>query len=125
MDTDDFITALARRLNDDDNRPKISYEGEVECLRDAFAQFNERHVFKPGDLVRQKPQASIYKTISDNGVSVVVEMLPEPIILPSEPGTAHYREPNDMIIGERKSTGEFLLYHVDSRRFEPAPERRS
>jgi hypothetical protein len=109
---------------DKDPRPKISDIGEAEVLRSMLAEFSQRHEFRPGMIVRQKPQCGAYNLSSDNNLAIVVEMLPETLIDSStDPASAIYHEPMDMIIATRMTRGEeiiFALWHVDSRRFEPA-----
>lgn len=114
---------LLRESSDDEpERPKLAADIEAIRLRDSYAAFNEQHVFKPGMIVRQKPQVRLYKAFGDNDRAIVVEMLPEPVIAGLDRGgTSHYREPLDMLIG-CMSNDDFAIYHVDSRRFEPVPE---
>jgi hypothetical protein len=112
---------------DDAPRPKISDIGEAEVLRSMLAEFSARHEFRRGMIVRQKPQCEIYNLFSDNGLAIVVEMLPETLFESSrDSGSASYRQPMDMIIATRAvRSGEAVrlaLWHVDSRRFEPAED---
>lgn len=107
-------------------RPKLAPDIEAIRLRDALAALNVRHEFRPGMIVRQKPQAQSYQTLGGNDMAIVVELLDEPIIDDeSEVGSAYYRQRLDMIIGAifpRGARVTFNFYHVDSRRFEPVPE---
>lgn len=121
----DYLSAMSRSIGDDEpERPKLAPDIEAIRLRDSLAAFNERHEFRPGMIVRQKPQARGYKTYGDNDQAIVIEMLPVPIIAPvADHGSCYYREPIDMLVGSIEpttdSSDQFCVYHVDSRRFEP------
>jgi hypothetical protein len=121
----DFAKELLRRMADEAqqemDRPKISRIGEIEVLREGLRLLNTAHNFSPGMIVQQKPGCENYKTLSDNGVAIVVEVLAEPIIISREDdlGGMNFRTPMDMIIGEYSSDGNFCLFYVDKRRFEP------
>jgi hypothetical protein len=76
-------------------------------------------------IVRQKPQASLYVAGRHNGLSIVVELLDPPVVGGNDNhASPHYRERMDMIIGRLGvDDGDFLIFHVDSRRYEPvSPE---
>lgn len=125
----DLLRMLAQSgMGSDDapERPKLAPDIEAIRLRDSFAAFNERHVFEPGMIVRQKPQVRGYQPGGDNDLSIVIGTLAEPIISAStEMGGSNYRQQVDMLIGsiEHGPDGEtFAIFHIDSRRFEPVPE---
>lgn len=110
--------------DDEPKRPKLAPDIEAIRLRDSLAAFIDYHELKPGMTVRQKPQARLYTGFGDNDIAIVVALLPEPIISNAieKFGTAHFREPVDMIVGSIEHFDDkevFTLYHVDSRRFEP------
>ena len=119
MNIQDMLEQMSNQGNQE-NHPKLTYGEEVAALRESLAAHNTKHHFEPGMLVRQKPAARVYQDLSPNQVGIVVEVLAEPIVDTSRPsGSPHYRERMDMIVGERAPNGDFLLMHVDSRRFEP------
>ena len=119
----DFMRMLAGPDGEaEEARPKLAADIERIRLVDCLSAFNERHEFRPGMIVRQKPQALNYKGFGDNDQAIVVELLAEPIIAGLEAhGTSHYRERQDMIVGSLEDGKLFCLFHVDSRRFEPVP----
>jgi hypothetical protein len=50
----------------------------------------------------------------------VVERLSAPILdHETESGMTYYREPLDLLLGILHRDGDFLVYHFDSRRFQP------
>ena len=126
MSVDDranFLRFLNEGGDDKPERPKLAADIERIRLVDCLDAFNRRHVFRPGMIVRQKPQARIYKGFGDNDLAIVVELLSEPIISGLDlNGASHYREPHDMIVGSLEGEKDFCLFHVDSRRFEPVEE---
>ena len=120
-DRANFLKFLNEGVSDEQERPKLAADIERIRLVDCLAALNTRHEFRVGMIVRQKPQARIYKEFGDNGLAIVVELLSKPIIEPGGigVGTAHFREPLDMIVGSLEGEKDFCLFHVDSRRFEP------
>lgn len=110
--------------NEEPDRTSISREGEIACLRDALDALMTKNEFKVKMIVRQKPACKGYKSYSDNGLAIVVELLDEPIIRVDVDSTSgHYRESMDMIVGEWDANqGVFVTFHVDSRRHEPVED---
>jgi hypothetical protein len=55
-------------------------------------------------------------------VAVVVAILPEPVYEQDKKGanSPYFREPLDLVVGMLEDNGDLILYHFDSRRFEPA-----
>lgn len=52
--------------------------------------------------------------------AIVVEVLDPPILdHENESGSTYYREPLDLLLGILHKDGDFLVYHFDSRRFQP------
>lgn len=121
MPTLNDLREIFSRNDDDDDRPKVSRAGEIECLRDALAAFQRVERLEPGMIVRQKPACTHYVEHSDNKLGIVVALLPSAIIKEDgDPTTSSYRQPMDMVVGIWHPEGKFLLFHVDSRRYEPA-----
>ena len=113
---------------DKDKHQKIDPALEAVKLRDAFDALQTTHKLLPGTIVRQKRDARLYRGFGDNDHCIVVEVLGEPIISGlDKQGTPHFREVADIIVGSLESNSDggsnFCCYHVDSRRFEPVPER--
>ncbi|WP_172202787.1 hypothetical protein [Niveibacterium sp. COAC-50] len=78
--------------------------------------------FKPGMLVRWKPGLRNKRWPQYNEAAIVVAVLPEPILDDTkDAGFTYFREPLDVILGVRDPDHDLLLFHFDSRRFEPLP----
>ena len=110
--------------DDDSSHPKITAFGEAEVLASMLMEFNYKHEFRPGMIVRQKPQCASLSLYSDNGLAIVVSVLDSPLVeTTADSNSPQYRQPMDMIVGSRAtkdgSEPKFILWHVDSRRFEP------
>ena len=105
-----------------------SHAQDIDALLGAQQALSRRHTFKPGDLVRWKrtPQGlslSNRKRPHANELAVVVGVLKEPVRLADEQvdsGDPTWREPLDLQLGLLHDDGDFLVYHFDSARFEPA-----
>jgi hypothetical protein len=116
------IMDLMQAMADDNepSRPKLAPDIEAIRLRDSYDALLVKHEFRPGMIVRQKPQAINYKEFGDNGLAIVIEVLAEPIIVGLDnPGSNRHRERQDIIVGSIEDERMFCLFHVDSRRFEP------
>ena len=88
----------------------------MQTLKQAFETFNQKNTFKPGDIVEWKPGM---KHKRSEGPFIVVEVLDEPIVdAVAEAGSAYFREPLDIVLGSFIS-GDFVLFHYDSRRMQP------
>lgn len=82
-----------------------------------------QHDLQPGMLVTWKAGLK-NKRLPRSGVpAVVVERLETPLYDGDEPGSTYYHEPLDVVLGVFLDTGpqrgDLLLFHYDSRRFEP------
>lgn len=120
MDLGELFRRSASRAEDDPDRVRISRIGELALLHDACAAFTTRHEFRVGMVIRPKPALPYYRTFSDNGLAVVVELLAgAPMDLPGQSGNGLRQS---MLILERKADGDFGTFSVDARFFEPVPE---
>ena len=95
----------------------------VANLRKRLNSFIEENKFAPGQIVVWK-EAMRNRSRPDNGQpAIVVEVLDPPLVNPSaaEKGSSspYFNEPLDLIIGILDEDGDWLTYHMDSRRFRP------
>jgi len=76
----------------------------------------------PGMLAVWKPGLKNRRFPRYGEPVVVVALLDEPIVNPGdESGSPYFREPLDLLLGVvRGDDREFLVYHADRRRFQPA-----
>ena len=87
-------------------------------LMAAVEKFNEKHNFTVGQIVEWKPKMRHKKT---PGPFVVMEVLDPPVFDPTvSSGTPYFREHLDVALGVVDEDGDFVTYHFDSRRFQPA-----
>jgi|SRR5215471_19873062 len=90
-----------------------------ETLTNYYTALNQRHQFAPGGFVRWKLGLKNKRRPEYGTPVVVMEVLPEAVLdLRAESDSRYFREPLDLVIGMLDTDGEFLVYHVDSRRFE-------
>eukprot|EP00727_Mastigamoeba_balamuthi_P010807 m51a1_g6349 hypothetical protein (242) ;mRNA; r:79196-80218 len=103
---------------------------EVDCAPRVVSRLREnlrllhgpRHKFEVGDAVRWKPGMQNKRRPRIDEPAAVAEVLPEPVFDESkDAGGQYFREPLDIKIAILDDDGEFIVYHFDSRRFEPAP----
>lgn len=85
--------------------------------------FQQEHTFHVGQFVQWKPGLDNKKRPRKKEPAIVVRTLDEPIFDPDETnaGSPLFRDPLDIILGMLSTDGELLLYHFNSRRFEPLP----
>jgi hypothetical protein len=94
-------------------------------LQSRYEEFSKEHVFKPGMLVCWKQGLRNRKFPDYGEVGIVVEVLTEPFYdTVAESGSPYFREPLDILIA-LISDDDFIIFHYDKRRFEPAQDRLS
>lgn len=80
---EDFLSMIARQATAERHKrpdePRLAPDIEAVRLRDALSAFQIEHTFRIGDIVRQKPQATLYAGFGDNDLAIVVDLLPTPI----------------------------------------------
>jgi hypothetical protein len=107
---------------DEGTRPENYRFLSVEELRRRHALLEEKHEFKPGDVVQWK-QGLRDRRVPEYGVPViVVEVKPGNVDPTTESGTPYFQCPCDLVVGFGDPRGDFVLYHNDARRFEPYTE---
>lgn len=99
----------------------------AELLQELHEKLKRRHELKEGELVRWKSGLKNKRRPADGEPCIVIEVLEETIYnMPeSGAGSPYFREPLDLLVGIVDDDKELVIYHVDSRRFEPysAPQR--
>ncbi len=121
-DPDLFVRLSESILKDISSQSSARASGEYgELLQELHAKLNERHAFKEGDLARWKSGLKNKRRPVDREPCIVIEVLEETIYNMPEggAGSAYFREPLDMLVGIVDDDEELVIYHVDSRRFEP------
>jgi hypothetical protein len=102
------------------SRPSLTNEEMAERLRRAHEQWNRKHDFKTGQLVKWKKGLRNKKSPGEGEPAIVMEVLPVPVCDQSNgAGTAYFRENLDVILGVLDGEGDLVSFHFDSRRFEP------
>lgn len=96
----------------------------VSLLRELYDRLKVHNEFKEGDLIRWKAGLKNKRRPADEEPCIVVQVLPETLHNTPETGagSAYFREPLDLLIGVIDGDKELVIYHVDSRRFEPYPD---
>lgn len=95
----------------------------TEHLRILLERLNNgrERALRPGMFAVWKPGLKNRRFPRYGEPVVVVALLDEPIINPSdESGSPYFKEPLDLLVGVvRGDDREFLVYHADRRRFQP------
>ncbi len=126
MNESAWMNALAKSIGDSERgkqaKPQCP-EAEAHDLRVRYRKLQEKHEFKPGDLVQMKPEVGGY---NHGGPSIVVTTdRQEAVALngkrePISPGAQIIAV--NMIVAQISPDGKHIVEHaVDSRRFEPWP----
>lgn len=93
-------------------------KGTIERLKVLQKSFAKKHEFSVGDIVTWKEGL---KNKLSKGPFVVMKVLPESVLDGSrDAGSTYFREPLDIILAFVDGDGDFMMYHNDSRRIEPA-----
>lgn len=121
--------AQAKRSAGDDeetDEPYIAVDIEALRLQDALSSFKTVNTFHVGQIVRQKPGVRCYRKHGRNDLSIVVKILDEPVMFEGDQennnsASPYWKQLLDMQVGHIDGDN-FVIFHVDSRRFEPVPE---
>jgi len=124
---DPKVKALLDNLNldnGDDGLLDAPPEETSQHLRALLERLNNgrERALRPGMLATWKPGLKNRRFPRYGEPVVVVALLDEPIVNPGdESGLPYFREPLDLLLGlVRGDDREFLVYHADRRRFQPA-----
>lgn len=122
---DPQVKALLDNLNLDDGNDELLAEPAEEAtehlrvLYERLTNGRER-ALRPGMLAMWKPGLKNRRFPAYGQPAIVVERLSAPILdHEAEAGVTYYREPLDLLLGILHRDGDFLVYHFDSRRFQP------
>lgn len=112
-----MLAAMACCEDDDDDDVENA-DRSPERLKQLAASLAVKHQFQPGQIVQWK-EGMKYKRAK--GPFIVVQVLDTPVLDEDEgAGSQYFRDPLDIVLAHIHEDGEFLTYHYDSRRFEPA-----
>lgn len=117
-DSEEEVLARARKL--EAWRELQHAPGYATRLLESYQRFSVEHTLQPGQLVRWK-QGMKNRAHPDYGVAaVVIQVLDRPALDASQgAGSTYFNEPLDIVLGLLDSDGDLLVFHYDSRRFEP------
>ena len=94
------------------------------ALRERFEGLTHSHSLRPGDVVSWKPGLRNRRWPSYGKPAIVVETFATPVYDgETNSGSPYFREPLDVALGvfveDGEHRGDFLVWHVDSRRLQP------
>lgn len=122
---DPQVKALLDNLNLDDGDDELlaePAEDATEHLRILYERLTNgrERALRPGMLATWKPGLKNRRFPAYGQPAIVVERLSAPLLdHETESGMTYYREPLDLLLGILYRDGDFLVYHFDSRRFQP------
>ena len=112
------ITAAADESDGDELALKES-ASQLQILYERLTNGRER-ALRPGMLAAWKRGLKNRRFPAYGEPAIVMEVLEQPVIdLENGSGWPYFREPLDLLLGIVNKDGDFLIYHVDRRRFEP------
>jgi hypothetical protein len=96
-------------------------EEDVNNLKKINELFLKKHDFEKDQIVKWKKGLKNRRLPTENQPAIVVDILHPPLLSnEEETGSTYFREPLDIILGFiNESDGSFIVFHYDSRRFEP------
>jgi hypothetical protein len=97
-------------------------EDDAHRLRALYRRLNNgrERALRPGQLAIWKPGLKNRRFPAYGQPAIVVEALDPPVLEHEmESGAPYFREPLDLLLGILHPEGDFLVYHFDSRRFQP------
>ncbi len=93
-----------------------------EKLRRGVDLLLQPHEFSPGQLVQWKPGLRNKRRPAYGEAAVVASILALPAHDTDDASSPYFKEPLDIVLGMLDADGDLVLYHFDSRRFEPFAE---
>ena len=120
---DPEIKKILANIDDSDNELLVDPDDDVgdrlQTLYQRLTNVREK-TLQPGMLAIWKPGLKNKRFPAYGHPAIVVELLDPPLLdHEEEAGMTYYREPLDMQMGILHRDGDFLVYHFDSRRFQP------
>jgi hypothetical protein len=116
----EFQERLIEQLLANSPSSKLTAKERADLLRSRYETFFRPHTFSKGQLVKWKEGLKNRRLPLMGEVGIVMEVLAEAIVDTAEnSASAYFREPLDIAIGIIDSSGDFAIFHYDSRRFEP------
>jgi len=120
---DPKLKEILANIDDVDNE-LLAEPGEdaAERLQTLYQRLTNRRekTLQPGRMAVWKPGLKNRRFPRYGEPAIVVEVLDRPILdHEDEAGSTYYREPLDLLLGILHREGDFLVYHFDSRRFQP------
>jgi hypothetical protein len=107
----------------EENFNEINEKVTPDRLKKTYELFTKKYKFKVGDIVKWKPGFNHRKLPRENEPAIVIEVLDNPIIDPTDDvGSPYYNEQYDIKLGIIHPDGRFLTFYYDSARFEPYRE---
>lgn len=83
----------------------------------------QKHKFKVGDSVQWKNGLRNKKLPKEGEEAIVLEILTDPILNhETETGIPYFREPLDLVLAVLDEDNDLVIFHYDSRRFQPYVE---
>ena len=122
---DPKVKALLDNLNLDEGGDELlaePAEDATEHLRILYERLinGRERALRPGMLATWKLGLKNRRFPVYGQPAIVVERLSAPLLdHETESGITYYREPLDLLLGILHQDGDFLVYHFDSRRFQP------
>lgn len=117
----DMLDSILKRKPTTEERP-LSEEAYVASLKERFALFHVEHVFEPGDLVKVKPGMRNSKVGLQGRPLIVMDVLTTPVPTGAPTNSLYHHERLDLYVAEIDKDGDYIVWLVDSRRFEPYTE---
>lgn len=125
MDIQQLQQLLNSLKGDSSDGHRDAGEDTLSKLHSCFDALTERNEFAVGDLVQWKAVLKNKKLPEVGRPAVVLQKLDSPVFDDESrsSGSPYFREPLDIVLGLIDEDGDFLMFHYDSRRFQPySPE---
>lgn len=108
--------------DNEETQKKLAPDVLAMRLRDHFADFNTKHEFKPGMLVRWKRGQRNARFPLEDQFAIVIETMEPKMMKFDDPSDRRSTMKFDIVLGVVLPDDTFGIYNYDSRFFEPVPE---
>jgi hypothetical protein len=101
-------------------KTNLTKEEILGRLKRAHECLQVKHKFHLGQIVKWKEGLQNKKIPRYGDPAIVIELLKSPVVDSGEnAGSPYFREELNIILGVLDPGGDFVIFHYDSRRFEP------
>jgi len=121
----DLLQSLQKEREKEKSEKTTVSEKEAKAIRlisDRFKSYDNNTELKVGDIVKWKAGMRNRRFPAQDGIAIVTKVYPSPIYDEKykDSGSPQFHDPMTVVLGVIDEDGDFVEFHYDGSRFEPA-----